>query len=809
MFIGICLLLLIPVVQLHAQAEVSGIVYSRVDAAGAAGATVVLYKQNDTIPFRSALADENGFYLMAGFPDGVYRLQARMIGMGRTRPLRIEFTSSSLKQMADTLFFTSEGKSLKEIQVAASRPQMTINGDKKIFYIDQNMTAAGGTAADIMQTIPLVNVSPEGNISMRGGENVMIWINGKPSPMGGGNQNTLLNMINAGNIEKIELLTNPSAKYDADNNNGIINIILKENRQEKLNGLASVSWLVYNKANANVNLGFRTKKVNFSSSAFVNFNPRFSQGNSYRLQQLPDGDTLEISQRALGNRNSLTYGGRIGVDFYTPKSGTFNVSLNINVQDQQNADENYYLNTLFSEDSPLNWWRSGQGTEAEWTLTGSVGYRKTFKKPVQELLIDVNYAYNQRRNEYRYVDRFASLGLSLREELSRSSGPSANHQLVASLDYIHPIRKDEKLELGVKANYRFVETTFDLYTGAGAAEQRDTISSFGMNYRELVNAAYANYSIALGSLNYQFGLRAEYALFAGRYDQSRSASVDNRFFNLFPSGFVSYKLGKSHEFQAGYSMKIRRPSVGELIPFTDLSDPQNIREGNPLLKPEIIHNAEITYLLNVKQQFFSVGGYFRQTNNNITRIRTVQPDGRSLIRSVNQDRIFNAGAEIVIRNQLFKWWETSVNGNLGYSSIDAGMIRQGLGNSGITWFVKGISTFRFWKDMSLQISADYNSSRPVTQGSFLYNWGMDASIRKDFLNKTLSVSFNVRDIFFTRRFALELEDIDFTQQVMRQRESRVYTFSLSYKFGRSESGSGRRGRSGRPDGEDGGGMEFY
>jgi outer membrane receptor protein involved in Fe transport len=818
-FIAFCFILLAFSVSIPCYSQnitVSGKIISP-DKSPVAFAAVSVLSLPDSALAKGGITSENGIFIIEGLQAGNYIAKIQSLGFKDFFTQSFQLKPNEKEKRLGIITISESIKRINEVEVVAEKPFVQQQADKRVYNVDKNITATGGTATDVLQNIPSVTQDADGNISLRGSENVNILINGKPSTIAGGDKAQILQQIPANTILSIEVITNPSSKYDAEGSSGIINIVTKRNEKENLSGSVGVNYTIYNKAGFNGSLNYKNKRFSIGGSYALNYNPRFFEGYNFRKNIFTD-TTFSSEQIINGDRIPLNHNARFNGEYYISKRTTIGAVFSLLLEKSESPETTRFLNYDSNNYLVSEMKRETESERNSWNYEAGLNFRQTFKKPGRELTADATFSSNDRKEMSVFEDRYIVLNYANGIYPYRFSQNNINNgktdQYIAQTDYSHSFTKTSKLETGLKSSIRKISgdyslTNLDTLSGDYFPDSLNGWNTF--QYTEQVYAAYMNYANKFKELSYQFGLRAEQTFIDGKGKSitTSDASVKKNYFNVFPTGFLAYTFKKEHHLQLSYSMRISRPWFRQLLPFVEVSDPYNLRIGNPNLKPELFHSIEFGWNKTFKQQYASASIYYRQTNNNIGRIRRVDAEGISTTTFENLNKQYSYGLELILRNQLFKWWDMTTGFNGFQSLVNGDNVAPGLSNSGFSYSVKNSMNFKFWKDAAFQVSTNYNGPMPTAQGKMKSVWNVDLALKKDVLKKKGTITINAQDIFFTRRFGFIQDQPTFEQDFWRRRESRVVTISFNYRFGSSENWSNRKkGRGGAPQ-DSGGDMMDY
>ena len=702
-----------------------------------------------------------------------------------------------------------DDKVLSNVTVSASRPTMTLGIDRKIFNVDRNLTSAGGTAVDIMKNVPSVNVDIDGNVTLRNTAPT-IFVDGRPTTL-------TLDQIPSDAIESVEVITNPSAKFDASGGTaGILNIVMKKNRRVGYSGNLRANIDSRAKIGFGGDINVRQDKLNVFASGMLMQRKSISTGSTDRVafnsnrsaQSFQSDRNVGEGQFGFGRfgfdyfmdiRNTLTVTGNFARGKMSPDN-TSDINIDSFAKNRAGADSLFYTENQ----------RRLSNSDFQFRNKGAqVSFKHNFPKAGHEWTADVTY--NNSKNENNGLittDYFDGDWNRIRNRYNQTQfGSGDNENVTIQTDFVNPLNATTKLEFGARAQFRSTNSE-NIITIAG--KENSTI----YNSTDKVYAAYANFSNRIKNFGYQLGLRVESSDYEGNLPfKNQSFNIEFPL-SLFPSVFLSQKLSENDDLQFNYSRRINRPNFWQLFPFTDYSDSLNISRGNPALNPEFTNSFELSYSKIFKNRDnFLASIYFKNTDDLITRIQSQELD--TVLKTVipistfqNANNSYVTGLELTSRNKITKFWDLTANANLFTSKID--LVDQPDPDQFVSYFFKLNNSFRLPKNFSIQLSGDYQSrvisspggrggggggmggggmwgggSSSAAQGFIRPNYGVDAAVRFEFLaNKVASLSLNVNDIFRTRLFDQYTETPFFVQNVQRRRDPQVFRLNFNYRFGK-------------------------
>ena len=711
-----------------------------------------------------------------------------------------------------------DAQQLQNVTVTADRPLLTMNIDRKVFNVEKNLTSVGGTAVDVMKNVPSVNVDIDGNVTLRNAA-PQIFVDGRPSTL-------TLDQIPADAIATVEIITNPSAKFDASGGGaGILNIVLKKNRKAGYNG--SVRASVDSRARPGFGGDFNVKqdKVNFFVAGMLGMRKSISTVSSTRTDFLNNATAHLQQDNGPVNKGFFAFG-RVGMDYFIDNRNTLTIGGNI-VRGQFKTDDkiNIFRDTVFI---PITIADKGYRTSysvGNFRNYGStLSYKHNFTKAGKELTADMNFNYSKNDNQGDFSTQYFYMNNNPKTSLiaEQTLGGGTTKFFTAQTDYTNPITSKSKIEMGARMAVRNFTSFNDNYI-KNSLGQLVNVPSLNNNYefRDVVAAAYTTYSQQFKKLSMQLGLRVESSQYNGNLISQSKTFKNDYPFSLFPSTFFSYKLTDKQDLQLNYSRKINRPNFFQLIPFIDYSDSLNLSKGNPDLIPEFTNLMELSYSNQFKTgQTFLATAYFRNTENLITRYqykdRNPNPaKNDSVIMStyINATKSYTYGLELTGKNKLASWWDLTTNVNIFNSTIDAGNIAGGVTSSQWSWFGKINNNFKLPKNYSIQLSGDYTAktllppsssgggggrgmggmmggggfgqTQTSAQGYIKPRYSMDIAFKKEFLkNNAASLTLQMSDIFRTQLSASHSESQYFIQDNERRRDPQVLRLNFNWRFGK-------------------------
>ncbi|MBE7171654.1 MAG: TonB-dependent receptor [Williamsia sp.] len=697
---------------------------------------------------------------------------------------------------------TTDLTQLQSVTVTASAPGLKMDIDKKTFNVDKNIVTAGGTAVDVMRNVPSLQVDIDGNVKLRNAS-PQIYIDGRPTTL-------TLDQIPADAIQSVEVITNPSAKFDASGGNaGILNIVLKKNKKTGYNGTVMAGVDRRGGYNGGGNFSVRQGKINLTASAMTNGMRNRATGYTDR-QTFGTKQTHVYQDNIDKTKGAFTFG-RVGLDYYITNRTTISAA-GVRVHGAFKPNSLITSDSLNTSNQLMNFNTRNTNGSRSFDASGlQLGMVHNFKKEGMQLTADANYFSATNDGNSMYTTKYYnSTGNYLNTALQQQLSNGTNQFLTVQTDYVNPITAKTKLEAGLRAQARKTTSNTDNYNqgpNGNLAKNLNATNNYKNN--DNVYAAYATVTSSIKTFGYQLGLRAESSNYKGDVTNKGQQFKNNYPISLFPSVFLSQKLQKNQELQLNYSRRINRPNFFQLIPYTDSADLTNITRGNPGLVPEFTNSLEFSYSKTLKGNnsiLFSV--YYKHTNHLITRYldSSYNPEGRLYLINtfVNANSSYNYGAELTSVNNIKKWWDVTTNLNLYRSKINTSNLQKVSQDALLSWFGKLNNNFKLPKSFTVQLSADYQSktSLPVTsgqqqmgppgmqaqsssQGYIKPFWGIDLAVKKSFLkDNAASLTLSVNDIFRTRYNEQVSLSSFFYQDYYRLNNPQMVRLNFVYRFGK-------------------------
>lgn len=814
-------MLVLSVLTVYAEtekgAQITGKVIDASTKQGMEFANISLRKTGSKEFIKGTVSDQLGAFRLDGVSNGNYVVAVSVVGYATFEKELTIGTGQKTINLRNILL-KEDTQLLNEVQVVGQRSQMKFEIDRKVFNVDQSLATAGGSASDVLGNIPSVQVDPEGEVSLRGNSSVTVWINGKESGLSADNRAQILEQLPAESIERVEVITNPSAKYNPEGTAGIINIVLKKNRKAGYYGSLQAGVDTRGGYNAAGNVNFSSGK--FESFVNVGTRVRKSEGEGYTNRQNLDD-----------NGNPVSYLNQLRNDEDTRKPVIARMGTTYHATDKDHfsfsgfgllgrGDETDWLN--YTSNIPGSFTNSLR-TSAEKRKMNignfEIGYKRDFSEKSN---LDLSASYNlvniTPESSFLQVSNYAGGTSTSSYQFQENVMKPRKWEFQA--DYVTEFGEQNKIEAGYKGEFLTSKSKVSTYSGTSegnAAFNEGLYNNF--TYDQNVNALYATYSKRINRFGIQLGLRGEHTRTNTNslgYNQSETdhPAYKDDYFSFYPSAFLSYQLPSNNELQLNYTRRVSRPWGGQLNPFVNLTDSTNISYGNPLLLPQYSNSLELNYIKNWENHTLSASLYYRNTDNVIQRISYRDGD---IMKSTfeNIAKTQSAGTELILKNNLFRMIDLTSTLNFYYNKLDgfsylpegATTPVVGEADEDFSWSARIIANVMLPWGVSLQATGDYNSRELVAQGYRKANHAIDLGLRKSFLDRKLSLTINTRDLLNSRKRETITSGSGFSQESVFARSGRTVGFTLTYNFGNMKGSSKRPDRQEQQNNGDGGMME--
>lgn len=793
--------------QAKSKVKVSGKVIEKVSKQPLEYATITFKDPTNPKALSGGITNAKGEFDIAVLP-GVYNITIEFISF---KAIEIKQKNIQANSSLGLISLDEDASQLNEVVVRAEKTTVEIKLDKKVYNVGSDLMVKGGTVSDVLDNIPSVSVDVEGNVSLRGNENVKVLIDGKPS--NAINIAEALRLIPADAIEKVEVITNPSARYDAEGGGGLLNIVLKKGKNLGLNGTFIASTGYPDNYGISGTVNFKSEKFNLFTNQGYNY--RNSPGNMINETEYLNADNTTknfVIEPRTNERYGKGYNGNFGIELFLDKSTSWTNTINYRKNNGDNTDnvfQNYYdanyvynytRNRINEEDS------DGENVEFTTNLT------KNFKKDGHKLTIDGSFSTSDEINNALVTD---TANNSDSKKLDKTVNNQSQNRNLIQMDYVLPLGKGSQFEAGYRGDFNKLLTDYQV---ANDGEINYDFTNT-LEYKENVNALYTQYGLKVNKISVLLGLRWE----DSNIEVNQLSTNDfntKKYNNFFPSAFFTYELSDKSSASLSYSRRIQRPRGRMLNPFSNLSSNINIFIGNPDLDPAFTDAIDFGYIKRWDKLTFNTSLYVNKTTDVFQMARRESGEfvnGTPIIITspINVATEYRTGFEFTLNYSPYKWWKVNGNfnffrnetqGDFTYIDFNDNEVTQNFDNTATSWFTRVTSKVTLPYKIEWQTNATYNAPQKNAQGEVLGNFSANLAFSKDVLKEKGTVSFNVSDVFNSRKRIMEtyLPGVLNSHSEMQWRE-RQFTLSFTYRFNKQKN---EREKQPKKSMNEGGEMEF-
>ncbi|MBA2249326.1 MAG: TonB-dependent receptor [Chitinophagaceae bacterium] len=745
-------------------------------------ATIQILRSADSTLLAGTASDEKGKFNLTGIVAGNYLLVCTYVSHTRYY-LPINLTGEQTLNVGNIQLLPLP-KNMKEVVVTTTKSTLNTAIDRKVYNVDQDIMAQSGSASDILKNIPSVEVDIDGNVSLRGSDGVLILINGKPSPLMGNNKADVLQQLPANSIERIEVITNPSARFKPDGTSGIINIVMKKNIKSGWNGTVIGNAGNKDRYSGSANLNYKQGKVTAFGSYGYRHESR-NRVNTINRQYLDDaGQTSgyynELNSSPVHPVSNLA---TLGFEYAINEHNSFGLSGNYSNRKLLKRDvvNKYFYDPNHMLLSQYN--RLRYDPESEIEKDGTIFFQHNFAKEDHEVRLELNLSKSDEveDNHYTNVYNFSLAPSSFDNTLITQK----DNQKHLTIDYSNPLSESSKLEIGYDGTIEKIDPVFfGEYFDTGLHKFiTDVMKSNKFIYNQDLQAVYGTYQRSYGAFGYSAGIRLEQS-FTKANLVTKDSVINNQYFKIYPTLHLAYKLKKG-ELQLNYSRRVHRPESDDLNPFPEYRDPRNLQAGNPKLLPEIIHSVEFGYKWQDAHFSFVPSLYYRYKEHGFTSIIVALDDSTLLTTKENLSNDQSAGLELIFSAKAGKFFTSNLSSNFFYNTINGTDLGFTNKKSIISMSATFNSTFILAKNTMLQVSSNFRSARLTPQGKTYGTIVFNAGMRQDLLKKKLTVTLTGSDLFKTLKQKTELNTPFLKQLSVGTRDARIIYLGVAYHFGKT------------------------
>lgn len=747
-------------------------------------ANIAVYRKQDSKLVTGGIADASGTFEIKDLPYGQYYIEAVFIGFDKKTISDLKIQPNQPTVEIGTIGLDASHQQIGAVDVVAERNRIEYKIDKKVINVANDINAAGGTAVTALENTPSVEVDIDGNVSLRGSSSFTVLIDGRPSVLSGSDA---LRQIPSSAIQNIEIITNPSVKYDPDGMAGIINVVMKKNVLSGLNGIVNVNVGTGDKYGTDLMLNYKTKKYNVFLGG--NWNDENNYGTMNMTRESYSNDTTTFL--TTDGRRDMTRGGsqiKGGLDFYPTDKTTVTVSSQLGNYKFDSYGGGNIRNYTNPGDMDIYSIQKNVSTRNGNYISANASFQTKFNESGMHKL-EGSFDYRNRDGESaENNDEFLSNSsfANSSEFLTRvnTGENSKDNDYRMKLDYTLPLKEGSKFEAGLQSRIENEKESFyfENYDLATKTFINDPKFTSDMDFSEAIHSLYSTYSGKAVGISYQLGLRGEYNKRTIEHYSNVKNTYSLDLFDVFPSIHLSYEMASENQLMASYSKRVNRPDGRDLDPFPGYMNQYTIRIGNPDLKPEYTDSYEFSYMRKFGTSFLSLETFYRTTNDLITRLQEMRSDGIIYMTMDNLNRDYSIGGELMGNFNFTKWLLVNSSFSLYNYQLKGEVLGTSVDRQSTNYSGRLNATVKFNSDSRMQLTGMYRGPSVSAQGEQKGMMFTNLSYRQDFMKKKLSATLSVRDLFGTGKFEGTSAGDNFKSSFKMQREPRVFMLTLSYKI---------------------------
>jgi outer membrane receptor protein involved in Fe transport len=756
---------------------------------------VVLFSQQDSTMQNGTISGPDGEFIIEKIPIGRYYAVVQFIGFEPTTIPDLFFNPRSPEIDLGEVRMNPGSTALEGVEITAERDLMLANLDKRVINVDKDLTGIGGTAVDIMQNIPSVTVDIEGNVQLRGSGNILILIDGRPTGLQDLSSSDILQQIPANSIERVEVITNPSVRYDPDGTSGIINIVLKKRSLEGFNGMVQGNYGISGRFNGGVNLNLRAEKFNITASYDNRMNRWGGSSKMERTTTFENVTTL-LNQDGASNDTMAMHLGSLGFDYMPNRYNTFSATVRYRNFGDHERNSNSNITRTAGGDLLREFDRYSWSRRYMKSFNYNLTYRLTTQRVGEELTADLIINNNAMRLTEAITQESSFPETSLTQQQARAR--NTNKEGTLRMNYIRPLNETSRFEGGFTSSIKYLTMRYNYDRWDSLWVPDDDLANYFL-MDEQIHAVYGIYAGMSGKFRYQLGLRGEMSVTDGEQELN-GETFRNDYITAYPSVHLVYNFAENQDVQLSYSRRVSRPRHWYLNPYIDYSDSLNIRSGNPELTPEFTGSYDISYVLSKDRNSLTTSLFYRKTTDMIQRVSRLHAEGIIWNTWENITDGQFIGLELIGAYEVAQWMRVTANTSYFKHIINAFESEDGFykidRQEDFTWNARLNTQFTIAKNSTLQVSGNYSAPTIMAQGRMEQMWFADIAWRTDFLDRKATFSLRLSDVFNSRRFSGETWGPGFNTISERTRDSRVLWVGLSYRWNNYQRQRDRLNRNG-------------
>ncbi len=740
---------------------------------------VVVHKTRDSSVINGAVTDNTGAFKIENIPAGRYYLAVSFIGYDTKKIDSVFISPKNPSRNMGKIYIQDHFYKISDVVVRGEKEEVINNLDKKVINVDKNLASATGSAVDVLQNIPSVSVDVNGTISLRGSSNVTVLINGKPSGMVGVSGTDILSQVPASSISSVEVVTNPSVKYDPDGTSGIINLVLKKEEQGGFNGLMTVNAGTEDKYNSSFHTNYKTSFANF----FFNYDNRFARmGGTSLVDRTSTYNGVE-SLLYQNEDNRFKFGSNsfnTGADFFLNEFNTLSVSAEIRKMNMNVSSNTRNINETSADVLTKDYLRNGLFTRNVTGQEYGLTYKKTYERANEDLTLDLGYD-DHAADGGQDIAQYNYFPAGYVTPSQKSVSDNSTKQFLGQLNFNYPFDEKTKIESGLKSTVRNSEFDNDYLYDSNSGWVEDLTQKNYFEFDEQIHAAYSMITGEAFGVKYQTGLRYEYAQTKG-HQKISGDSFNKHYSEWYPSIHLSKELAEGSELLLSLSRRVDRPRGRQLNPFISLADSQNVSQGNPALMPQFTNSYELGYSATAGKTTVTSTVFYRHSTGIITSISYLIDNNITKTTYENIDKSNSYGLEMTLVQPLATWWRLNANASYFNTEYSSSVLSQNINKSNYSWLAKLNSMMQLPYGFQFQIMMNYNAPVIMPQSKVKAIFTSDVALKKELMDGKLTLTLRVSDILHSQKNITETSGTNFLSNSTDMRGSRVAFLGLSYRI---------------------------
>ncbi|MGQ0827642.1 MAG: TonB-dependent receptor domain-containing protein [Bacteroidota bacterium] len=788
--------------SVSAKAQAGSLIEGQVkdkDNNSAAFATVTLLNAYDSSLVKGAITDEGGNYQIENIKAGRYIIGVHFVGYAKHYSLSFDLKENEKKRMDDIIFLPSENQ-LNQVEIVSQKPFIERQVDKIVVNVENSIVSAGNSVFEILERSPGVTIDQNGNISLKGKQGIVVMMDGKPTLLNPEQLGNYLKGMPSSAVEKIELINNPSSKYDAAGSAGIINIKTKKGRKDGFNSSINGAYGQgrYEKISGSINFNHKKKKINW----FGNYNYSKRKGfhnvtldRVFSVNGIPNTRFMQDNYVVFPFNNHTA---KLGFDFYASKKTTIGLVINGNNNKFNPHGENNTQVYNGTNELIYNFRTTNRSNDLWQNGSTNINFSHTIDTTGKEISGDADYAAYGNKTTQRFLTTYADAdgNMYLPDNFIHSNVKGLLQIYSGKVDYSHPYNQTLKFETGIKSSYVTADNDVRFYNTVNGADIVDTTKTNHFIYDENINAAYINATKDFEKISVQLGLRGEQTIMHGT-QVTTGTKFDRNYAQLFPSAFLTYRINKKNELAFNYSRRIDRPNYQSLNPFIFFLDPTTYKQGNPFLQPQLTNSFELSYTYD---QNTTLTGYFSRTYDNITEV-LIQDDVKKVTIQTGKNigHVDYSGLSINTNLKPTKWWNCFNDINIYYGLYTGEVQGNYLNKSNLVFTINSTNSFVLPKNFSAELSFFYKTKEVYGIMEMEPIYSLNAGVKKTFANNKFTAKLNFNDILYSYRIQAYIGFYNIDESFKRKNDTRTVTISLTYNIGKGGNTPSSRRQTGAED----------